>query len=131
MRKIIVVLAFVLVMISSSITAFAGDIPESLLIDESAQLFFGEVLSYHPNKETPSISVSPVVGIKGNIKEGTKQNYINPYAMGERTACDFCPYKAICGFDEKIAGYEYRKLGKSEKKEEILEKMRKEAESWE
>ena len=56
---------------------------------------------------------------------------INPYAMGERTACDFCPYKAICGFDEKIAGYEYRKLGKSEKKEEILEKMRKEAESWE
>ena len=82
MRKIIVMLTFVLVMISSSITAFAGDIPESLLIDESAQLFFGEVLSYHPNKETPSISVSPVVGIKGNVKEGTKQNYINPYAMG-------------------------------------------------
>ena len=82
MRKIIVVLTFAIAMISSSITAFAGDIPESLLIDQSAQLFFGEVLSYHPNKETPSISVSPVVAIKGDVKEGTKQNYINPYAMG-------------------------------------------------
>lgn len=56
---------------------------------------------------------------------------INPYSMGERTACDFCPYKAICGFDEKIPGYEYRKLGKSEKKDDILNLMRKEAESWE
>lgn len=82
MKKFLALLVFAIVMISSSTTAFAGDIPESLLHDETAQLFFGEVLSYHPNKETPSLSVSPVAAIKGNVKEGTKQNYNNPNAMG-------------------------------------------------
>lgn len=53
-----------------------------LLIEDTAQLFFGEVLSYHPNKETQSISVSPIAAIRGNVKEGTKQNYRNPNAMG-------------------------------------------------
>lgn len=82
MKKIIAMLMLVIVMMSSAITALAGDIPESLLHDENAQLFFGEVLSYHPNKEKPSMSVSPVVAIKGNVKEGTKQNYSNPNTMG-------------------------------------------------
>ena len=65
------------------LTAFAGDIPESLLYEEGAQIFFGEVLSYHPNKEKPSIEVSPVAGIKGNVKEGTKQTYNNPNPVGD------------------------------------------------
>lgn len=82
MKKIAAILTLIIVLIANSITALAGDIPESLLIDESAQLFFGEVLSYHPNKETPSMSVSPVAAIKGNVKEGTKQNYNNPNPMG-------------------------------------------------
>lgn len=56
---------------------------------------------------------------------------IRPYAMGDRTACDFCPYKAVCGFDERILGYEYKNLGKFDRKEEVLEHMRKEAGSWE
>lgn len=56
---------------------------------------------------------------------------ISPYAMGERTACDYCPYKSVCGFDEKIAGYEYRKLNKFEKKEDALKEMRREVSSWE
>ena len=64
------------------LTVLAGDIPESLLYEEGAQIFFGEVLSYHPNKEKPSIEVSPVAGIKGNVKEGTKQIYNNPNPIG-------------------------------------------------
>ena len=82
MKKIIAILTFVIIMISSSIIALAGDIPESLMYDENAQIFFGEVLTYHPNKEIPSISVSPVAAIKGKVKEGTKQNYNNPHSMG-------------------------------------------------
>lgn len=82
MKKFIALLTFVIIMISSSITALAGDIPESLLHDENVQIFFGEVLTYHPNKENPSMSVSPVTAIKGNVKEGTKQNYNNPHSMG-------------------------------------------------
>ena len=64
------------------LTAFAGDIPESLLYEEGTQMFFGEVLSYHPDKEKPSIEVSPVVGIKGDVKEGSKQTYNNPNPIG-------------------------------------------------
>lgn len=55
---------------------------------------------------------------------------VSPYEMGDRSGCDYCPYKGVCGFDEKIPGYEYRKLGKVGK-EEALAKMREEAETWE
>ena len=27
---------------------------------------------------------------------------------GERTACDYCPYRGVCGFDPAISGYRYR-----------------------
>ena len=82
MKKLIAIVTLVIVMVSGSITASAGDIPESLLYDDNAQIFFGEVLTYHPNKENPSMSVSPLVAIKGNVKEGIKQNYNNPHSMG-------------------------------------------------
>lgn len=45
-----------------------------------------------------------------------------PYQSGGRTACDYCPYHAVCGFDKKTAGYEYRKL-KNKKTEEIWEEI--------
>lgn len=82
MKKVIAILSFVLVLIASPVKAVAGDIPESVLYSEDAQLFFGEVLAYHPDKETTSISVSPIAVIKGNEKEGTKQIYNNPNVMG-------------------------------------------------
>lgn len=55
---------------------------------------------------------------------------ISPYEMDNRTSCDYCPYHGICGFDEKISGYKYRKIGK-ENKEEILAKMEQEVQQWE
>lgn len=81
-KKRITVLGIALVLLISSLQVYAGDIPESLLHSEDAQIFFGEVLAYHPNKETPTIEVSPVKKIKGNVKEGTNQIYKNPWAMG-------------------------------------------------
>jgi len=83
MKKMIVFLMIVIFALSCSITVLAGDIPESLLHSEDAQIFFGEVLAYHPNKENPSIAVSPVAVIKGNVKEGTKQTYLNPNPVGD------------------------------------------------
>lgn len=35
---------------------------------------------------------------------------VEPYKNGTRTACDYCPYHSVCGFDKKTSGYEYRKL---------------------
>ena len=83
MKKLILIVALLIFMtMIIPLTAFAGDIPESLLYEEGAQIFFGEVLSYHPDKENPDIEVSPVSGIKGNVKEGSKQVYNNPNAVG-------------------------------------------------
>ena len=83
MKRMIALLAVLTCMVMIlPLTAYAGDIPESLLYEEGAQIFFGEVLSYHPDKENPDIEVSPVVGIKGNVKEGTKQTYNNPNPIG-------------------------------------------------
>ena len=39
----------------------------------------------------------------GNVK-------ISPYQRDGATACVYCEYQGICGFDPKIQGYEYRKL---------------------
>lgn len=43
---------------------------------------------------------------------------VNPYKQGNKTACDYCPYHAVCGFDLKTSGFGFRKF-KSLKSEEI------------
>lgn len=53
-----------------------------------------------------------------------------PYSLGTNTGCDYCPYHAVCGFEEKIDRYAYRKLEKLDS-QKALEKMRKEVETWE
>lgn len=46
-----------------------------------------------------------------------------PYRQGAHQACGFCSYKSVCGFDEKIAGYQYRTIPKSADTDEILQKI--------
>lgn len=46
----------------------------------------------------------------------------SPYEKGMRTACDFCTYHGICGFDETQPGYAYRRL-KEFDREEFLKKI--------
>lgn len=55
------------------------------------------------------------------ITEGEAE--INPYAYGSKTGCDYCKYGHICGFDRKIAGYEYRNI-KKKSIEEIISEMK-------
>ena len=66
--------------------------------------------------------------VKEQILEGNAE--IRPYALEGKTACDYCPYHAVCGFEEKIEGYQYRKLDKLSS-ELALEKMREEVDTWE
>lgn len=42
---------------------------------------------------------------------------VNPYKFQDRTACDYCDYKGVCGFDTKLPGNTFRKLKKYEKEE--------------
>ena len=50
----------------------------------------------------------------------------NPYQLGDKTGCDYCPYYGVCGFDAAMPGQEYRKLENIKEQDEILERMRKE-----
>lgn len=47
---------------------------------------------------------------------------LNPYKMKNNTACDYCEYKGICGFDTKLPGNTYRNL-KLFDKEEVWERL--------
>lgn len=47
---------------------------------------------------------------------------INPFKLGEKTACDYCNYKSICGFDLKLPGNSFRNLKKFPK-EEVWDKI--------
>lgn len=46
-----------------------------------------------------------------------------PYLQEKKSGCDYCGYRSVCGFDEKIPGYGYRRLEKTMKDEEILKKI--------
>lgn len=48
---------------------------------------------------------------------------VNPYMLSDRTPCGYCPYQSVCGFDERIDGFSYRRLEKTDQAAEILKKM--------
>ena len=83
MKKIISLLCLVAIMLSMSTTALAGSIPEDLLYEDFAQIFFAEVVYYHPDKENPDIELSPVKVVKGDVKMGGKLTYNNPNTVGD------------------------------------------------
>lgn len=84
MRKYFTIFTIALVLIMSTMTVLAGDIPEAFLHSDDAEIFFGEVIAYHPDKENPTVVVSPVAMIKGDSnKEGTQQIYYNPNTVGD------------------------------------------------
>ncbi|WP_461815924.1 PD-(D/E)XK nuclease family protein [Faecalimonas sp.] len=58
--------------------------------------------------------------IEGRMQDGEMQ--VAPYEMGTSRGCDFCQFKGVCHFDEKIDGCEYRKFGKLSD-EEVLRRM--------
>lgn len=47
-----------------------------------------------------------------------------PYKHGEKESCTYCEYHGICGFDEKLEGYAYRRLEQVESVQDALEKMK-------
>lgn len=71
-------------------------------------------------KQLTSFVRNQIKAMGQEILKGSTQ--IAPYEKGNRTACDFCEFRFVCGFDEKISGYHYRRL-KPLSAEEIWEKI--------
>ncbi len=51
---------------------------------------------------------------------------VSPYKNEKGTACDYCPYSSVCGFDPRLEGYDYRDF-KKQSTEEVLDAIRREA----
>jgi ATP-dependent helicase/nuclease subunit B len=82
-----------------------------------------KVLNEEELKLLPTYAGRKMRKIGNAIMNGEAE--VNPYVLGDKSACTYCKYKGICGFDEKLPGYEYRKLDKFGNGE-VLEKMREE-----
>ena len=78
MKKVISIFAMIIMLFITNFTAFAGDVPEGLLSNDDAQVFFGEVLAYND----ATVTVCPHVKIKGDVLTGTQQHYDKPYPVG-------------------------------------------------
>ncbi len=42
-----------------------------------------------------------------------------PYRLGGKTGCDYCPYRNICGFDYRLPGYQFREMEHMSREEAI------------
>ena len=67
--------------------------------------------------------------VQSKIAESGKQIFagdvgIHPYKLDDRTGCDYCPYKAVCGFDTRLPGYQYKRLETFDDSATIWDKMK-------
>ena len=51
----------------------------------------------------------------------------HPYKNDRGTACDYCPYNTLCGFDARQTGYQYHILEKHSA-QDVLEEIRRQVE---
>lgn len=85
MRRLVSLICMVAALLSAPGSASAGDIPESLLHDDNAQLFFARVVSYRPDGEHSEVLLSPVRVIKGDVQTGGTLAYRWPNTIGDFT----------------------------------------------
>lgn len=71
MKKTILILIAIIILLSDTITTFAGDVPEALLADDSSQTFIGEVKEITED----SITIIQKHNFKGEFTEGSEVKY--------------------------------------------------------
>ncbi len=83
MRKIVCIISIVSILLTMSVSVFAGDIPESLLSEDGAKVFIGRVenvklkgnITLSSQAEIDTIDVIPTVKIKGAVEIGKIETY--------------------------------------------------------
>lgn len=61
-----------------------------------------------------------IVDAANEILDGNVE--ISPQKDGTNTSCQYCSFRSVCAFDQKVDGYSYRNM-KQMKNEEVLSKM--------
>ena len=68
MKKLISLISIVILLLSLSVTVFAGSIPEDLLHYDDAQIFFAEVMDNYKSPDgVPCVEVKPLKVVKGDV----------------------------------------------------------------
>ena len=91
---------------------------DGLIVDAKSSVAGGERFAHLSGYVNQSLKAMGEEILDGNT-------VINPYKQGTRTACDYCPYHSICGFDLKTEGFGFRRF-RSMKAEEIWTKIEEE-----
>lgn len=89
MKKILISFMSLIFILSLTMVCYAGDIPESLLDTDSAQVYFGEIKSIDGDK----ITVIQRQNVKGEFSEGSEYIYekflFEDPVVGETYLCGF------------------------------------------
>ena len=78
MKKIISLLGIIAIILSMTLTAFAGDVPEALSYEDDAKIFIGTLKDFKLDSDKPKVldvQVLPTRKIKGDVSINELQTY--------------------------------------------------------
>ena len=96
---------------STKIDSTMASIPVSLNRDGS----FSKRSSVASRKQFDALGAyvrRKICDIRESILDGNAA--VEPYELGKKNACTYCPYLTVCGFDRKIPGYEFHRMSSIE-----------------
>ena len=94
-------------MLDSDMTSKSDIIPVSLKKDGTVGAYSQTILPEDFNA-LRSYTADKIKEFGKRILEGDVE--VNPYDTGTRSSCDYCVYRAVCGYDEKVPGFSMRDL---------------------
>ncbi len=84
MKKFIILSLALVMVLLSSVSVFAGDVPESLLHEEGAKVFLATIENYTLKEPMiDNIDLIPTEKIKGDVEVGVKQSYSKGYSSAK------------------------------------------------
>ena len=86
MKKILMFFSVLVVMIVNVTIVFAGDIPETLISSDDAQIFYGKLVEVDLFGNEGDTTVLPVKKIKGAVSLGKEKVYKRPSFVGGYSA---------------------------------------------
>ena len=78
MKKIVSLIGIIAIMLSTMLTAYAGDVPEALSYEDDAKIFIGTLKDFKLDSDKPKVldvQVLPTRKIKGDVEINEIQTY--------------------------------------------------------